>query len=76
MSSVHDPLGFVAPFILPAKIILQDLSDDQTMEAVVGKTSKTEELFCEKMHKPTRFMHFTDAAESGYDSVSYLRQVS
>ncbi|XP_068735558.1 uncharacterized protein [Montipora capricornis] len=25
ISSVYDPLGFVAPFILPAKIILQDL---------------------------------------------------
>ena len=28
LSSVYDPLGFVAPFILQGKIILQHLSDE------------------------------------------------
>ena len=97
MSSVYDPLGFVSPFNLPAKIILQDLCrmkfdwddnipDDQSCrwKQWLKELPKLKNYSVKRCINPPDFgdvahsqlHHFSDAAESGYGSVSYLRQVS
>ncbi|KAK0132209.1 hypothetical protein N1851_032999 [Merluccius polli] len=70
VSSIFDPLGFLAPLILPAKQLLQRLChrgfgwDEACIRPDYGETK------CAELH------HFADASESGYGSVSYIRQVN
>ncbi|KAK2549349.1 hypothetical protein P5673_030173, partial [Acropora cervicornis] len=59
--SVFDPWGFVVPFILIAKQILQDLC---LLPEAFGS------LVSSQLH------HFLDASEAAYGSVSYLRLVN
>ena len=68
VSSVYDPLGFIAPFVLPAKILLQDLCrkglgwDDKIPEEELKRWESwleelpTLEQFCvERCFKPPNF---------------------
>ena len=96
MASIYDSLGFLAPIILPAKIILQDLcrldvgwDDEIPTEYLVlwqkwlADLPKLSEFAVQRCFKPSNFKvksaqlhHFSDAAERGYGSVSYLRHLS
>ena len=96
IASIYDSLGFLAPIILPAKIILQDLcrldvgwDDEIPTEYLVlwqkwlAYLPKLSEFAVQRCFKPSNFKvksaqlhHFSDAAERGYGSVSYLRQLS
>ena len=94
MSSIYDPLGFVAPIVLPVKTILQELCkqglkwDDPIPDCYVTRWKTwlfelhTLESFSidiciqpmECNNIITRELHhFSDASETGYGSVSYLR---
>ena len=96
VSSVYDPLGFAAPFILPAKILLQDLCrlklgwDEQIprqhlkrWQGWLEELPKLSEFSADRCLKPPDFgqvmssqlHHFSDASETGYGAVSYLRLV-
>jgi len=68
MSSIYDPLGFAAPFILPAKAILQDLCrkkvgwDDSILQDVAQRWQKwlcelpkLEQLTIDRCFKPSDF---------------------
>lgn len=68
VSSIYDPLGFIAPFVLPAKILLQDLCrkglgwDDKIPEEELKRWENwleelpTLEQFCvERCFKPLNF---------------------
>ena len=65
VSSVYDPLGFVAPFILTAKLILQDLCkkkpgwDDKIPEDFerwkAWNAAKASRVFCWSMFQTSRF---------------------
>ena len=93
-SSVYDPLGFLAPVLLPAKIMLQELCRrnfgwDETVPSDilhhwVRWMEELDMLFewkVERCIKPKGFgnithaqlHHFSDASESGYGTVTYLR---
>lgn len=97
VSSTYDPLGFASPFVLPAKIILQDLcrmklgwDDEVTGEPLYRwkkwllDLPKLTDFVVNRCIKPFNFEeivssqlhHFSDAAETGYGSVTYLRQVN
>lgn len=93
VSSVYDPLGFLAPFILTAKQILRELCkikcswDDNIPDAAAQKWwSWLKDLNClshfsiNRSLKPkgaiiqqTQLHHFSDASETGYGVVTYLR---
>ena len=96
VSSIYDPLGLVAPFVLPAKVLLQDLCrmklgwDDAVPNENILKWKqwlvelpRLAEYSVSRCIKPAHFdqivcsqlHHFSDAAETGYGAVSYLRQV-
>lgn len=96
-SSIFDPFGFLASFILPAKQILQELCkkgygwDEPLPHAVTQQWTEwingLEKIKCfsvARCIKPKDFRmtvkaqlhHFADASESGYGSVSYLRQIN
>lgn len=93
-SSVYDPLGFLAPVLLPAKIVLQELCRrnfgwDETVPQELRhhwtrwleELDKLPEFKINRCIKPKGFgnimkaqiHHFSDASESGYGAVSYLR---
>ena len=94
--SVYDPLGYVAPFILPIKILLQDLckqnigwddviSDEKLNEWQdwIRHLPKLKDITVPRCFKPINFSklrsvqihNFSDASETGYGAVSYLRLV-
>ena len=93
ISSVYDPLGFISPFVLRAKIIhqlcRQKLSwDEEIPEAEhiswkkwLAELPTLTEFTVERCMKPENFCeivnsqlhHFSDASESGYGAVSYIR---
>ncbi|XP_034151514.1 uncharacterized protein LOC117595338 [Esox lucius] len=95
VGSVYDPLGFLAPFILPAKLIMQELCrknlgwDENIPQTIsqqwtgwLADLNKMTEFRVDRCMKPTSFgqirnaqlHHFSDTSESGYGTVSYLRQ--
>ncbi|KAK0134388.1 hypothetical protein N1851_030045 [Merluccius polli] len=97
ISSIFDPLGFLAPLILPAKQLLQELCqrgfgwDEPLPQPVSEKwmewTSSLERIKgfnVPRCLKPKDYgvasraelHHFSDASESGYGAVSYIRQVN
>ena len=97
VSSIFDPLGFLAPLILPAKQLLQELCqkglgwDEPLPQAIVDRwTGWTNSLDKIKSFSVARCLipkgygttkraelhHFSDASESGYGSVSYIRQAN
>ena len=86
VSSVYDPLGFTALFILLAKILMKGLCrmglnwDDQIYAKYIQRWSTwLKELL--RFMKPSRFkevvatqLHtFADASQRGYGAVTYLR---
>lgn len=94
ISSVYDPLGFISPFVLTAKNILQDLCRHnyawdkdlpdhyvQLWQEWMAGLSCIGELSVSRCVKPKDFgqvasaklHHFSDASETGYGSVTYLR---
>ncbi|KAM7393992.1 hypothetical protein PAMP_020821 [Pampus punctatissimus] len=96
-NSVFDPLGFLAPLILPAKQVLQGLCQggfgwDEPLPPAVSEQWENWTNSLEMIRgfrvprclKPKDFgvtvyaelHHFADASESGYGSVSYIRQVN
>ncbi|XP_074649022.1 uncharacterized protein LOC141904335 [Tubulanus polymorphus] len=94
VSPVYDPLGLASPFILPAKILLQELRnhgwDEEVSEAQrIRFTTWLENLAtleeikvprslttsCENSTKH-ELRYFSDASESGYGVVCYLRSVA
>ena len=96
-SSLFDPLGLVSPYVLGAKIILQDMCrqnigwDDQLplTEEIrwlnwLENLPKIERFAIDRCVKPPGFgtvvrselHHFSDASESGYGVVSYLRVIN
>ena len=92
ISSIYDPLGFAAPFILEGRRILQglcnqDIQWDSEVSSVVKKDWRN--WVIEKLHvrgciKPDNFgkvvnvslHHFSDASELGYGQCSYIRMVN
>ena len=97
IGSVFDPLGFVVPFILNAKQILQDLCriklgwDDEippeyhsSWEKWLADVPKLLSFSICRSALPEAFgpvvssqlHHFSDASETAYGSVSYLRLVN
>ena len=95
ISSIFDPLGFVAPFVLPAKRLLQSscrlLGWDEEISGQnlaywnnwLVEMPKVEEIVVRRCIKVPDFgtsvgheiHHFSDASETGYGAVSYLRTV-
>ncbi|XP_041947173.1 uncharacterized protein LOC121708505, partial [Alosa sapidissima] len=94
ISSVYDPLGFISPFVLTAKNILQDLCKQnyawdkdlpdhytQLWHEWMAGLSCIGELSVNRCFKPKNFgpitsaqlHHFSDASESGYGCVTYVR---
>ncbi|XP_031425669.1 uncharacterized protein LOC116220856 [Clupea harengus] len=97
VSSIFDPLGFLAPLILPAKQLLQELCQrgfgwDEPLPQTVSEkwmewTNSLDRIKgfsvprCLKpkgygMTSHAELHHFADASESGYGSVSYIRQLN
>ena len=85
LSSIYDPLGFIAPFILPAKKILQNLCkevnlgwDDEIPSEYRTQWEKwreqlplLEQLAVDRCYKQVHI--FSDASKTGYGSSAYLR---
>ena len=80
ISSVYDPLGFVAPFVLPAKILLQDLckrkfdwddpipQEDLTRwQTLMNALPKLDHFWEEQCFKPRDFVKWNRA-----NYISYL----
>ena len=97
ISSIYDPLGMISPFILTAKIILQNLCREKIGWDVeipctfisrwnnwVKQLPNLAELKVSRCFKPEDFgevetvkvHHFSDASESGFGAVSYVRSVN
>jgi hypothetical protein len=97
VTSIYDPLGIAAPFVLPAKSILQDLCRkgvgwDEPIreehrirwERWLEELSRLAEFSVDRCFKPVEFgpvvscqlHHFSDASESAYGAVSYVRMVN
>ena len=97
ISSIYDPLGMISPFILTAKIILQNLCREKIGWDVeipctfisrwnnwVKQLPNLVELKVSRCFKPEDFgevetvkvHHFSDASESGFGAVSYVRSVN
>jgi hypothetical protein len=97
VSSVYDPLGFIAPVTLPAKEIMQDLCRQKVgwdekipdmhkrrWQQWISELPKLESLSVDRCFKPvdfgeimtTQLLHFSDASQSGYGTVSYIRMVN
>ena len=97
ISSVYDPLGFVAPVILPAKGLLQafcqqKLGWDERVNEEEGRKwqewvrglDELSDLTIPRCLLPPWYTaecklelhHFSDASESGYGAVTYLRCLS
>ncbi|XP_067947596.1 uncharacterized protein [Watersipora subatra] len=97
ISSIFDPLGFVSPYILQGKGILQDICrtsagwDDPLTTNILARwedwKSSLDDLplvSIARCYKPTDFgtiskaevHHFSDASNSGYGAVSYIRLVN
>ena len=96
VSTLYDPLGLVAPWILPAKVLLQDLCRKQlgwdtplsADDVIVWQRwlqdldhisqIKIPRCFTPlKLQPPYRLQlhNFSDASETGYGCVSYIRAV-
>ncbi|XP_055501665.1 uncharacterized protein LOC129703327 [Leucoraja erinacea] len=94
IGSVYDPLGFLAPFTLLAKLILQNLCREKLGwdESITQTSSHSWTEWLKDLQKMSTFKvdrcikpktignignaqlhHFSDASESGYGTVSYLR---
>lgn len=88
IASVYDPLGFVAPFILRGKQILQQLCQekvewdeplsDQHCHCGNPRSSKLVKGESSKTcltckHRQCELHHFSDAGVTGYGKCSYLR---
>ena len=86
ISSIYDPLGFVSPLILRAKIILQNLCRkklgwDENIPAEdlidwrkwLTELPTIEQFSIERSIKPA---NFSDASEVGYGAVTYLRSMN
>ena len=89
VSSVYDPLGMVAPFILSGKIIVQELRrlrlgwDDQIPDEILTRWQRWLSSLlhldsfsisrCFGALSCAHVYHFADASNDGYGCVSYLR---
>ena len=97
VSSIYDPLGFVAPFVLRAKKILRSVCRlsfgwDDELDAVhsslwcqwLEELPVLKDFTCKRCILPRGFgnilhaslHHFSDASESAYGTVSYIRLVN
>lgn len=87
VSSVCDPLGFAAPFTLPAKALLQDLchknlgwEDLTRWRNWLDELPRLKDLKVNCCFKPINFgevtsrqlHHFADASQHAYGTVTYL----
>lgn len=70
VSSMYDPLGFVALVILPAKSLLQSLCKRE-----YGWDEEISEEDSAVWHGWLKLHHFSNASEYGYSAASYLRIV-
>ena len=88
VSSFYDPLGIVAPFIIPGRKITQRLCQgeskwDDPVSHDIRKDWKEWKSYLSILGEPSNFKsvkevtlhHFSDASEEGYGQVSYLRLV-
>lgn len=82
LSSVCDPLGFLAPVVLPAKAMLQELCRRNFgWNETVPQDILLSQFKIERWVKPKGFghpihaqlHHFLDASQAGYGAVTYLR---
>ena len=87
VSSIYDPLGTAAPFILPANLLLQDLCWDDEIPSCylshwrvwLSGVPKLSEFSVDRCVKPADFErivtsqihHFCDASQAAYGAVSY-----
>lgn len=82
ISSIYDPLGFLAPIVLAAKRIIQDLCRSQLGwdDALPVAAAKEWTVWLQELHQLEHFKvdrwlklhHFADASENGYGTVTYL----
>ena len=86
VSSVYDPLGFLAPVLLKGKQILQEICkeqrdwDDPLPEPILkrwrnwcNELKSLEELANDFKVKLIELQHFSDASSLGYGECSYAR---
>ena len=82
--SLFNPLGFIAPYIMKAKLLLQTLRRKKTEKAQWNRwlddLPKLEEVKVDRCFRPREFVEvketqlhlFSDASPQGYASVAYL----